>query len=128
MTRNAKTHERAMARASSYQEWYEAALAYDAHEGLGQWRQEKESDDYDYRLIASRVALIRKLRRQKDYEQLVFRLREELHGNLGNMANPALYSHARAGTASSAPARTRSQAIIVPRFGSRSTMTPSRSA
>jgi hypothetical protein len=98
MTRNAKTHERAMARASSYQEWYEAALAYDAHEGLGQWRQEKESDDYDYRLIASRVALIRKLRRQKDYEQLVFRLREELHGNLGNMANPALYSHARAGT------------------------------
>jgi TAG lipase/steryl ester hydrolase/phospholipase A2/LPA acyltransferase len=98
MIRNADTHERAMAGASNYQEWYEAALAYDADEGMDVWRQEKESDDYDYRLIASRVALIRKLRRQQDYDQLVFRLREELHGNLGNMANPALYNHSKAGT------------------------------
>ena len=30
-------------------------------------------------------------RKQKDLDQLIFRLREELHGNLGNMANPALY-------------------------------------
>ncbi|MBT8077822.1 MAG: DUF3336 domain-containing protein [Gammaproteobacteria bacterium] len=98
MTRSKNNHKRGMATASNYQEWFEAALAYDAHEGLNEWRREKESDDYDYRLIASRVTLIRKLRRQKDYDQLVFRLREELHGNLGNMANPALYNHAKAGT------------------------------
>ena len=29
---------------------------------------------------------------------MIFRLREELHGNLGNMANPMLYQHARSGT------------------------------
>jgi hypothetical protein len=98
MIRKTIEFELAMDNALNYQEWYEAALAYDAQAGLDVWRREKESDDYDYRLIASRVALIRKLRRQKDYDQLVFRLREELHGNLGNMANPALYSHAKGGT------------------------------
>ncbi len=98
MRRKAKSYSRAMASASNYEEWYDAALAFDAAEGLDEWRRELESDDYDYRLIASRFRLIRKLRLQKDYDQLAFRLREELHGNLGNMANPALYSHAKAGT------------------------------
>jgi TAG lipase / steryl ester hydrolase / phospholipase A2 / LPA acyltransferase len=54
--------------------------------------------DYDYKLLASRVKLLRKLRRSKDLDRLIFRLREELHGNLGNMANPALYQRARVGT------------------------------
>jgi predicted acylesterase/phospholipase RssA len=38
------------------------------------------------------------LRRRKDLDRLIFRLREELHGNLGNMANPALYQRCRVGT------------------------------
>ena len=98
MIKRTVIHKRAMDKAGDYAEWYEAARAYDAGKGYDEWRREKKSDDYDYRLIASRMALIRKLRRQKDYNQLVFRLREELHGNLGNIANPALYNHARAGT------------------------------
>jgi predicted acylesterase/phospholipase RssA len=98
MKNTASTYERAMAMASNYQEWYAAAAAWDEHEGRDKWRYELESEDYDHRLIVSRVRLLRKLRRQQDYDQLVFRLREELHGNLGNMANPALYQHAKAGT------------------------------
>ena len=42
--------------------------------------------------------MFRRLCKQKDYDQLIFRLREELHGNIGNMANPLLYQHARSGT------------------------------
>ena len=91
-------YEQKIDEATNYEEWLAAAEAYDAHHGLDEWRREDESDDYDHRLLDSRVKLIRKLRRQKDYDQLVFRLREELHGNLGNMANPALYSHAKTGT------------------------------
>jgi len=90
--------EKNLAQANSYQEWLSAAEQLDQHEGKDIWRLEAASDDYDYRLLASRVRLFRKLCRQEDYEQLIFRLREELHGNIGNMANPVLYQHARAGT------------------------------
>ncbi len=98
MGRKPDRYEQALDGATSYEDWYEAALAYDEHRGLDEWRRDNESNDYDYRLIASRVALIRKLRRRQDYDQLVFRLREELHGNLGNIANPDLYKHAKSGT------------------------------
>ncbi|MBT8048488.1 MAG: DUF3336 domain-containing protein [Xanthomonadales bacterium] len=90
--------EKALHQATSYDEWYTAALELDRLEGRDQWRLVKESEKYDFRLIASRVLILQKLRKQKDYDRLMFRLREELHGNLGNMANPELYQQARGGT------------------------------
>lgn len=90
--------EQELLKAENYQQWLDAAIALDRLDGSEAWRQLVESDDYDYSLINSRVSLLRQLQRRKDYDQLVFRLREELHGNLGNMANPVLYQHARAGT------------------------------
>ena len=90
--------EKALFEAADYEAWYAAAMELDRLEGRDLWRQEKESELYDYRLISSRLAILRKLRKQKDYDRLMFRLREELHGNLGNMANPALYQEARGGT------------------------------
>jgi predicted acylesterase/phospholipase RssA len=90
--------ERALYEAENYADWYAAANELDRLEGRDKWRLEKESESYDYRLLASRVGILRRLRRQKDYDRLMFRLREELHGNLGNMANPALYREARGGT------------------------------
>ncbi len=98
MSSASRKHENAMAAASSYAEWLQAAKALDHLEGKDQWRQEKESAEYDFQLIDSRAVLLHRLRRRKDYDQLVFRLREELHGNLGNMANPVLYQQARYGT------------------------------
>ena len=98
MNRSFKQSEKALAEATSYSEWYEAALELDRHEGRDKWREELESDDYDYRLMASRIRVLKKLRRKRDADRTIFRLREELHGNLGNMANPALYQHARTGT------------------------------
>jgi predicted acylesterase/phospholipase RssA len=90
--------EKALYAASNYEDWYTAATELDRIEGRDLWRLKNESEKYDYRLIASRTAILRKLRRHNDYDRLMFRLREELHGNLGNMANPALYQEARGGT------------------------------
>ena len=92
--------ERNLKQSGSYQDWKEAARALDELEGKDLWRTDPESTECDYRLLKSRVRLLRRLRKQKDYDQLIFRLREELHGNIGNMANPALYQHARTGTKS----------------------------
>ncbi len=98
MSKSSRKHEDALSRAGTYAEWQEAAKELDRLDGNAQWLEAEQSTDYDYRLIASRVALLHRLRLKKDYDQLVFRLREELHGNLGNMANPALYQHARSGS------------------------------
>jgi len=98
MSRAFRESEKALATATSYAEWYGAALELDRYEGRDKWREQLESDDYDYRLLASRVTVLKKLRRKQDVDRMIFRLREELHGNLGNMANPALYQHARTGT------------------------------
>jgi TAG lipase/steryl ester hydrolase/phospholipase A2/LPA acyltransferase len=95
---NYRHYEKALFDAQTYDEWYAAAGELDRMEGRDLWRLEKESERYDYRLLASRAAILRKLRKQKDYDRLMFRLREELHGNLGNMANPGLYQEARCGT------------------------------
>jgi len=98
MSKTFRESEKALASATSYAEWYEAASELDRHEGRDKWREELESDDYDFRLLASRVRVLKRLRRKQDVDRTIFRLREELHGNLGNMANPALYHHARTGT------------------------------
>ena len=99
MSTMAKKYEIALAEATNYEEWRYAALALDELDGGAKWRKEPESPDYDYKLLASRVKLLRQLRRRKDLDRLIYRLREELHGNLGNIANPALYhQHCRVGT------------------------------
>jgi TAG lipase/steryl ester hydrolase/phospholipase A2/LPA acyltransferase len=98
MSNMAKKYEIALAEATCYEDWYEAAMALDQLEGGEKWREVAESTDYDYKLLASRTKMLRQLRRRKDVDRLIFRLREELHGNLGNMANPALYQHSRTGT------------------------------
>jgi predicted acylesterase/phospholipase RssA len=98
MSRISQKFEKALSNATSYEEWYAAAQELDRLDKQDHWREEQESADYDHRLIASRVKLLRKLRRDQEFDLMMFRLREELHGNLGNMANPALYQHARTGT------------------------------
>jgi predicted acylesterase/phospholipase RssA len=93
-----KKYEIALAEARNYEEWRKAALVLDHLDGSDKWRETTESESYDYKLLASRTRLLRKLRRRKDVDQIMFRLREELHGNIGNMANPVLYQKARVGT------------------------------
>ncbi len=90
--------EKTLDQANSYREWKETALALDKLEGKDLWRVDPKCTGYDCHLLNSRIRLFRKLCKQKDYDQLIFRLREELHGNIGNMANPVLYQKSRVGT------------------------------
>lgn len=90
--------EAALKNASTYEEWVEIARELDVYEGLDEWRLQDESIDYDHELIRRRFNELRSLRFGGDVEKLVFALHAGLHGNLGNMANPFLYQHARVGT------------------------------
>ena len=90
--------ENALAQATDYAAWSAAAQEHDRLTGAVEWRDQAESSDYDYRLVQARLEELRELRRQGEVARLVFCLHEGLHGNLGNIANPALYTGCRFGT------------------------------
>lgn len=89
---------RELAQADSYATWREIATELDRLEGADAWKADDTSDDYDYLLLSERLQRMRVLRRSGDARQLAFELYEGLHGNLGNLSNPALYGVARVGT------------------------------
>ena len=98
MKRTLKQLERAIAQASSYDEWCHASREYDRFGGADEWKDIDRSPHYDYELIRNRLWQIRQARERNDVNKLVFHLHEGLHGNLGNISNPALYGHSRIGT------------------------------
>ncbi|MGB5581810.1 MAG: DUF3336 domain-containing protein, partial [Woeseia sp.] len=90
--------EKQMQDAQSYAEWQKAAIAYDIAMGFDLWKQSDESKHYDYASIRKRLAELRKLRRKKDNEGLLYTLNEGIHGNMSGMGHGRLYSKARFGT------------------------------
>ena len=98
MKRALKQIARAIDHAETYQEWKEASLEHDRLSGADEWKEIDRSPYYDYELIRNRLAQIRQARERGDVNKLVFHLHEGLHGNLGNISNPMLYSHSRFGT------------------------------
>ncbi|MDO9452863.1 MAG: DUF3336 domain-containing protein [Stagnimonas sp.] len=88
----------AMQQATDYAGWREAAAELDRREGLDAWRENDASDDYDWRLVRSRLRQIRQYRQEGAHRQLIHHLRQGLHWNLGNTGNTVLYGVARVGT------------------------------
>lgn len=88
----------AMRHARDYLSWREAALAFDEATGRDDWKHVDESPHYDWQLIRTRVTQIRHYRETRQVLKLVRHLRQGLHWNLGNTANPELYAHAYVGT------------------------------
>lgn len=97
---NDRIHEcrQAMRHAGDFATWQAAALAFDEASGHDDWKHEDESPEYDWRLIRGRLAQIRQYRDTHQVVKLMRHLRQGLHWNLGNTANPALYSHSYIGT------------------------------
>lgn len=89
------THLRA---AQNYADWAVLAQEYDREQGLDLWKRTEPSRRYDHRLIRNRLNLIHSARRKRDYGKLLFLLNEGIHGNLGGMGKPELYSKALFGT------------------------------
>ena len=94
----AKTYERAMANATSYDEWCDAAHQYDGKMGFNRWKLMDQSMRYDYVSIRVRLDRLRAMRARHDNKGLLFTLNEGIHGNMGGMGNAELYHKAKLGT------------------------------
>jgi len=88
----------ALEQAQTYADWHRAAAELDRLEGAEAWRADDVCTDYDWQLLRGKRDKLRDFREQKAWPKLVHHLRQGLHWNLGNMANPALYGRARLGT------------------------------
>lgn len=98
MTTRINACRQAMRHAGDFATWRDAALAFDEASGREDWKHEDESPDYDWQLIRDRLAQIRQYRQTRQVLKLMRQLRQGLHWNLGNSANPALYGHTYIGT------------------------------
>jgi TAG lipase / steryl ester hydrolase / phospholipase A2 / LPA acyltransferase len=98
LDRIARELDREMKHAAEYRAWHEAATELDRRDGREEWKDEESSNDYDWRLIRSRLRQIRQYRQDGDDRKLIHHLRQGLHWNVGNIGNPALYAHSRSGT------------------------------
>ena len=94
----AKKLTRAMANASSYDEWKAAALAHDKANGKERWKKLDNSNQYDHVSVRGRLDRLRALRSRHDYRGLLFSLNEGIHGNVGGMGKAVLYGQAMFGT------------------------------
>ncbi len=83
--------------ARSFADWKSAAAELDRSEGLAAWREIDESRHFDAGLLRNHLEQLREHRRSGDYLGLAELLHDSLYRNLGELANPALYLHARCG-------------------------------
>lgn len=87
-----------MNQAGSYEQWKEAALAYDAASGMDRWRARDQSSQFDNVAIRIRLDRLRSLRARHDHRGLLFTLNEGIHGNMAGMGKAPLYEVAMFGT------------------------------
>lgn len=90
--------EDTIANAQNYEEYKEACLEHDELSGAEDWKYKDPCRDYDYRLIRKRVQRMQLALSRDDIFGLMSILHEGLHGNLGNIANPALKAECKIGT------------------------------
>jgi len=90
--------EQVMAGADSYTEWLAAATDHDEISGADLWRKVEKTRLYDYAQIRKRLEKIRYHRERRDDQGLLFTLNEGIHGNMGGMGSPELFSRSHTGT------------------------------
>ncbi|MBD2858993.1 DUF3336 domain-containing protein [Spongiibacter sp. KMU-158] len=93
-----KKLEKRMEKAASYDEWRELALEHDRNSGREHWKKVDKTSLYDYASIRSRIERLRYFRENNDNIGLLFTLNEGIHGNMGGMGKPVLYTRAKFGT------------------------------
>ncbi len=87
-----------LSKAKSYKEWQKIALELDEKFGHDKWKEEDRDPNYDFRRIRERLDMLKIARKDQDDRELLFALNEGIHGNLGGIANNALYDFAYFGT------------------------------
>lgn len=89
---------REMAQARDFKTWKVAALKHDEYSGMEDWKGRENSSLYDNAEIRIRHDKLRTFIDEKRYDDLLYALNEGIHGNMGGMGKPVLYSRAKAGT------------------------------
>jgi TAG lipase/steryl ester hydrolase/phospholipase A2/LPA acyltransferase len=84
--------------AATYAEWKALAQLEDASSGADRWKVEDASPHYDYKVIRYRYDELVAVRESRNLARLLYYLNEGLHGNMGGMGSPQLYTRARFGT------------------------------
>ena len=90
--------ERGMQQACTYADWLELAQLHDRQSGAVIWQATPETTLYDYREISARHAKLSTSLQQGQADELLYALNEGVHGNMGGMGRPVLYSQAYCGT------------------------------
>lgn len=84
--------------AGTLDSWQRAAKQLDQLERANEWKEQDESDDYDYELIKSRLECLERARDSDNIGELRFQIRTSLTRDLGGMGNISLYKHSHIGT------------------------------
>lgn len=87
-----------MPQPATYEEWREAAETADQRGRAESWKRDDRSDLYDYKVIRYRYEELVDIRNSGDFARLLYYLNEGLHGNMGGMGAPGLYTTVRLGT------------------------------
>ncbi|EPX74688.1 triacylglycerol lipase [Schizosaccharomyces octosporus yFS286] len=84
--------------ASTYEDWLQAAEKLDMAEGKYEWRERPESDEYNYKLVESRLHELRKIRLSGNVGVMFGVLRNSVARDFANLDNAQLYNYAYSGT------------------------------
>ncbi len=87
-----------MAEATSYADWLELARQHDQLSGAETWRSTLKSSLYDYQEISNRLEKLQHALQHGASSELLYALNEGVHGNMGGMGKPVLYTQAQCGT------------------------------
>ncbi len=87
-----------MAAAEDYSDWISLAKEHDSASGKDKWKSAENSSLYDSAEIRIRHDNLCRLLEDKNHHGLLFALNEGIHGNVGGMGSPRLYSQAQFGT------------------------------
>ena len=84
--------------AMSYDEWKEAGIRLDSLTNKVQWKQQPESNLYDYKLLQDLTQRLCETRLEGNYAELLYLIRTNWVRNLGNMGDVNLYRQSHVGT------------------------------
>lgn len=93
-----RKYQHLMDNAVNYDKWRNSAICLDTLLGRTLWRERAESTAYDYRLIGSRLYLLRQLRNAGNIFDIAYFLRSGFIRNFGGMSDMRLFSRSYIGT------------------------------
>lgn len=93
-----KKLERLLDKAENYGEWSDLAKQHDFQSGAEGWKEELRCNLYDYNEVKARYDTLRRGIDERRHRELLYALNEGVHGNMGGMGRPVLYTRAKFGT------------------------------